>query len=264
MIFIVGLGPGGENEMTPRANQALEQADTIVGYKTYIDFIAPRFGHKKLISSDMKQEIARCRQAAELALSGDEVAVVSGGDAGVYGMAGPMLEVLDALEENAQNIEVEIIPGVTSACSAAAVLGAPLTHDFAVVSLSDLLTPWELIEKRLVLAAEADFVLCLYNPASRSRKDRLKRACEAVMTARDGGTPSGWVRNAGRGGQIHKILPLSELKDEELDMFCTVVIGNSGTRVLKGRMAMVTPRGYKNCNTSYQSDMVTYPIDTRY
>jgi len=244
MIFIVGLGPGGENEMTPRAIQALECSDIIVGYKTYIDLLVSRFGHKKLIPSAMKQEIERCRQVAELALAGNNVSLVSGGDAGVYGMSGPMLEVLDTLGiEQAKNIEVEVIPGITSACSAAAVLGAPLTHDFAIVSLSDLLTPWPLIEKRLTLAAEADFVICLYNPVSRNRKNFLQRACEAVMKLRDGNTPSGWVRNAGRKGQTYKILALSELKNEELDMFCTVVIGNSETRILRGRM--VTPRGYK-------------------
>jgi len=243
MIFIVGLGPGGEDEMTPRAVQALERSDVIVGYKTYIDFLVPRFGHKQIVSSAMKQEVERCRQVAEIALSGKIVTLVSGGDAGVYGMAGLMLEVLDTFGENAKNIEVEIIPGITSACSVAAVLGAPLMHDFAVVSLSDLLTPWELIEKRLALAAEADFVLCLYNPASRNRKFLLRRACEILMGVRDGDTPSGWVRNAGRSGQTHKILPLAELKDEELDMFCTVIIGNSMTRILNGRM--VTPRGYR-------------------
>lgn len=244
-VFIVGLGPGGESEMTPRAADALSRADVIVGYKAYIDLLRPGFGHKKLISSAMKQEVERCRQAAELALAGKDVALVSSGDAGIYGMAGPMLEVLDSLAVSApeaRNIQVEVVPGVTSACSVAAILGAPLTHDFAAVSLSDLLTPWPLIEKRLTLAAEADFVLCLYNPASRNRKDVLRRACEAVMTARSGDTPSGWVRNAGREGQAHKILPLSKLKDEELDMFCTVIIGNSQTRVLDGRM--VTPRGY--------------------
>lgn len=240
MIFIVGTGTGGELETTPRATQALEQADVIVGYKTYIDLLPLAFKRKKLLPFAMKQEVMRCRQAAKLALAGHDVAIVSGGDAGVYGMAGPMLEVLNALGDT--SVEVEVIPGVTAACSAAAILGAPLTHDFAVVSLSDLLTPWALIEKRLSLAAEADFVLCLYNPASRTRKDYLRRACDAVMTARNGVTPSGWVRNAGREGQTHKVLPLRELRDESLDMFCTVVIGNSGTKILNGRM--VTPRGY--------------------
>ncbi|MDR2529596.1 MAG: precorrin-3B C(17)-methyltransferase [Synergistaceae bacterium] len=240
MIFVVGIGPGGDLDMTPQAVQALERAEVIMGYKTYIDLLAPAFERKKTLSFAMKQEIERCRQAVELARTGQNVALVSGGDAGVYGMAGPVLEVLDALGDT--SVEVEVIPGVTAACSAAAALGAPLNHDFAVVSLSDLLTPWSLIEKRLALAAEADFVLCLYNPASQTRKDYLGRACDAVMTFRDGVTPSGWVRNAGREGQACKILPLSELRSESLDMLCTVVIGNSETKILNGRM--VTPRGY--------------------
>jgi precorrin-3B C17-methyltransferase len=246
VIFIVGIGPGGDGDMTPRAVRALLRADVIVGYKAYIDLISQRFGHKKLVPFAMKQEVERCRQVAELALAGQDVALISSGDAGVYGMAGPMLEVLDALGDN--SVEVEVVPGVTSACSAAAVLGAPLTHDFAAVSLSDLLTPWPLIEKRVALAAEADFVLCLYNPASRTRKDYLRRACDAVLAARGGGkdnenTPSGWVRNAGRKDQTHKLLPLSELRGENLDMLCTVIIGNSETKFLNGRM--VTPRGYE-------------------
>jgi precorrin-3B C17-methyltransferase len=219
--------------------RALERSDVILGYEGYIDLLAEAFGHKTLLPFAMRQEAERCGQAAELARD-KTVALVSSGDPGVYGMASLMLEVLDARRED---VEVEIVPGITAACSAAAVLGAPLAHDFAVVSLSDLLTPWSAIEKRLVSATEADFVLCLYNPASRSRSGHLRRACEAIMKERGGGTPSGWVRNAGRGGQTHKILTLSELREEKLDMLCTVVVGNSETRTLGGRM--VTPRGYR-------------------
>jgi precorrin-3B C17-methyltransferase len=225
--------------MTPRAMLALERSDVIVGYESYIDLLRPMFKHKTLLPFAMKQEIERCGQAADLARE-RTVALVSSGDAGVYGMASLVLEVLDARNEG---VEVEIVPGITAACSAAAVLGAPLAHDFAVVSLSDLLTPWSAIEKRLALATEADFVLCLYNPASRSRGDHLRRACDAVMRGRGGDTPSGWVRNAGRREQTHKILNLSELREEKLDMLCTVVIGSSETRILGGRM--VTPRGYR-------------------
>ena len=241
MIFVVGLGPGGKDEITPRAMRALEMSDIIVGYKFYVDLLVPMFEHKTSLPFAMKQEVDRCRQVAQLALTGKTVSLVSSGDAGVYGMAGLMLEVLDALGDN--TIDVEVVPGITAACSAAAVLGAPLTHDFAVVSLSDLLTPWDLIEKRLSLAAEADFVLCLYNPASRTRRDYLRRACETILKHREECTPSGWARNAGREGEAHKILTLSELRGEELDMLCTVVIGNSTTKNLRGRM--VTPRGYK-------------------
>lgn len=243
MIYIVSLGPGGAVETTPRAEAALERADIIVGYKAYIDLIAPRYAHKELIASAMKQEVDRCRQVMELALTGKNVALVSSGDAGVYGMAGLMLEVLDT-DDRGRDIEVEIVPGITAACSAAAVLGAPLTHDFAVISLSDLLTPWPLIEKRLTLATEADFVICLYNPASRQRSDYLRRACDIVMAAgRRGGTVAGWVCNAGREGQAHGITTLAELGGENLDMFCTVIIGNSTTKQIAGRI--VTPRGYR-------------------
>ena len=241
MIYVVSLGPGNADEITPRAEAALERADVIVGYGAYIDLIAPRYAHrpdKKLIASAMKQEVDRCRQVLDLARSGANVALISSGDAGVYGMAGLMLEVAED-----SRIDVEIVPGVTAACSAAAILGAPLTHDFAVISLSDLLTPWALIEKRLALATEADFVLCLYNPASRQRRDYLQKACDIVLAGRGPETPSGWVRNIGRNGQTHKILSLERLRDEELDMFCTVVVGNSGTKILNGRM--MTPRGYE-------------------
>ncbi|MDR1874327.1 MAG: precorrin-3B C(17)-methyltransferase [Synergistaceae bacterium] len=239
MIYIVGLGPGGKDEITPRATLALERSDIIIGYKRYIDLLTPAFGHKTLLPFAMKQEVDRCRQAADLARD-HAVSLVSSGDAGVYGMASLMLEILDAQNKD---VEVEIVPGITAACSAAAVLGAPLAHDFAVVSLSDLLTPWSAIEKRLALATEADFILCLYNPASRTRDDYLRRACETILRGRDGSTPSGWARNVGRKGQNHKILPLSELREEKLDMLCTVVVGNSETRTLNGRM--VTPRGYR-------------------
>ncbi|MDR3230447.1 MAG: precorrin-3B C(17)-methyltransferase, partial [Synergistaceae bacterium] len=239
IVYVVSLGPGGPGEITPRAEAALERSDVIVGYRAYVDLIADRWAHKEIIASAMKQEVDRCRRALELALSGRVVALVSSGDAGVYGMAGLMLEVADGSPE----VEIEVVPGITAACSAAAVLGAPLSHDFAVVSLSDLLTPWPLIEKRLTLATEADFVLCLYNPASRGRRDYLRRACDVILAGRDAPTPSGWVRNIGRENQTHKILPLAELRDEELDMLCTVVVGNASTKTLAGRI--VTPRGYR-------------------
>ena len=253
MIYVVGLGPGGMDEITPRAMEALERSDVILGYQGYIDLLAGAFAHKTLIPFAMKQEAERCAQAAELARD-KTVALVSSGDPVIYGMASLMLEVLNARKKDMDadldadldldlDLEVEIVPGITAACSAAAVLGAPLGHDFAVVSLSDLLTPWSAIEKRLILATEADFVLCLYNPASRSRSRHLRRACEAIMRGRGGDTVSGWVRNAGRKEQTHKILTLSELSEEKLDMLCTVVVGSSETKMLGGRL--VTPRGYR-------------------
>lgn len=236
MIYVVGLGPGGREQMTRRALETLEASDVIIGYKKYIELIAADFSHKQLISSAMKNETERCRQAFDMARSGQSVALVSSGDPGVYGMAGIMLETSAGRER------VEVIPGVTAASSAAALLGAPLMHDFAVVSLSDLLTPWELIEKRLAAVSMADFVICIYNPRSKGRPDHLARACDVVMEQRSGCTPSGWVRCAGRDGESFSIMPLSKLREEEVDMFTTVFIGNSSTRVIDGRL--VTPRGY--------------------
>lgn len=237
MIYVVGLGPGGCGQMTRRALEALERCDVIIGYKKYIELIAADFSHKELVSSAMKSEAARCREALDRARGGQNVALVSSGDPGIYGMAGIMLETAAGSEP------VEVIPGVTAASGAGAVLGAPLMHDFAVVSLSDLLTPWELIEKRLAAASMADFVICIYNPRSKGRPDHFARACDIVMKHRSGGTPCGWARNAGRGGESFSIMTLSELRDENIDMFTTAFIGNSSTRVIGGQL--VTPRGYE-------------------
>jgi len=236
MIYVVGLGPGCKEQMTPRAAEALAESDVIIGYKKYIELIASDYRHKELISSPMRSEAKRCREALKRALNGETVALVSGGDPGIYGMAGLMIET--AGEKTA----VEIVAGVTAASGAGAVLGAPLTHDFAAVSLSDLLTPWELIEKRLEAASMADFVICVYNPGSAGRAEHFARACDVVMRHRNAKTPSGWVRNAGRDGQGSAIMPLSELRDKKLDMFTTAFIGNSSTRVIAGKL--VTPRGY--------------------
>ena len=180
----------------------------------------------------------RCRAAVEAALTGKDVAVVCSGDSGVYGMAGLIYEVAQEYDP----IEIEVIPGITAACGGAAVLGAPLTHDFAVISLSDLLTPWEKIEKRLTAAAQADFVICLYNPSSRNRPDYLQRACDILLRDKDPDTVCGTVRNIGREGEEGKLLTLAQLRDTQVDMFTTVFIGNSQTKVLGGKM--VTPRGY--------------------
>lgn len=237
MIYVVGLGPGGSEQMTRRALEALERCGVIIGYKKYIELIAADFSHKELVASAMKSEAARCREALERARGGQDVALVSSGDPGIYGMAGIMLETASGTER------IEVIPGVTAASGAGAVIGAPLTHDFAVISLSDLLTPWELIEKRLTAASMADFVICVYNPRSKGRPDHFARACAAVMKHRSGTTPSGWARNAGRDGESFAIMPLSKLRDEDIDMFTTVFIGNSSTRVIDGRL--VTPRGYE-------------------
>ena len=237
MIYVIGLGPGGEDQMTPRALAALERCDVIIGYKTYIDLIEPLFrGKCELVVSPMRGEVERCEDALRRSREGHTVGLISSGDPGVYGMAGIMLE-LAGPDDN-----VEIVPGVTAACAAAAMLGAPLMHDFVVISLSDLLTPWELIGKRLEAAAMGDFVICLYNPMSRGRPDNLRKACEILLRHKSPGTAAGWVRNAGREGAENSLTTLGELKDAELDMFCTVIIGNHATKELHGRL--VTPRGY--------------------
>lgn len=238
-VYVVGLGPGSSQYLTEEARAALEAADVLCGYTVYVDLVAPLFPGKETYTTPMTREIDRCRWALETAQRGRTVAMVCSGDAGVYGMASPVLE----LSQNYPEVDVEVVAGITAALSGGAVLGAPLGHDFCVISLSDLLTPWALIEKRLECAAEGDFAICLYNPCSRKRKDHLRRACEILARTRSGDTVCGWVKNIGREGQCCKVLPLSELPGEELDMFTTVFIGSSKTRNLAGRM--VTPRGYE-------------------
>ena len=237
MIYVVGLGPGRKEEMTGHALAALERCETILGYRAYIDLVRQIFPEKDLRASPMKAEVERCREALELALSGRTVGLISSGDPGVYGMAGLMLEVA------AGRTDVEIVPGVTAANSAAALLGAPLMHDFAVISLSDLLTPWNLIERRLDAVAAADFVVCLYNPVSRGRPTHLQWACDILLRYKAPDTVAGWARSVGREGESRCVTTLGQLRDAELDMFCTAVVGNIGTTVMEGRM--VTPRGYR-------------------
>ena len=237
-VTVIGLGPGGGPDLTGRARAALAACDLIVGYTAYIDLVKGDFPEKEMLSTGMRREVDRCRAAVEAALTGKDVAVVCSGDAGVYGMAGLIYEVAQDYDP----IEIEVIPGITAACGGAAVLGAPLTHDFAVISLSDLLTPWEKIEGRLAAPARADFVICLYNPASKSRPDYLRRACDILLREKDPDTVCGYVRNIGRPGEEGVMCPLSRLRDAQVDMFTTVFIGNSQTKWLGGRM--VTPRGY--------------------
>lgn len=237
-VTVIGLGPGGGADLTGRARAALEGCDLIVGYTAYIELVKPDFPEKEVLSTGMRREVDRCRVAVEAALTGKDVAVVCSGDSGVYGMAGLIYEVAQEYDP----IEIEVVPGITAACGGAAVLGAPLTHDFAVISLSDLLTPWEKIEKRLSAAAQADFVICLYNPSSRNRPDYLQRACDILLRDKDPNTVCGTVRNIGREGEEGKLLTLAQLRDTQVNMFTTVFIGNSQTKVLGGKM--VTPRGY--------------------
>ena len=239
-IYVVGIGPGKAQFMTAQARQALEEAEVLCGYTVYVDLVAPLFPGKETYTTPMTKELDRCRWALQTAAAGKTVALVCSGDAGVYGMAAPLLQ----LAPDYPDVEVEVVAGVTAALSGAAVLGAPLGHDFCVISLSDLLTPWAVIEKRLQCAAQGDFAICLYNPSSRKRADYLQKACDILLAS--GKTPEtvcGWVRNIGREGQEKQLLTLGELRDARLDMFTTVFIGSAGTRNIQGNM--VTARGYE-------------------
>lgn len=238
-IYVVGLGPGAGKQMTGEAYTALEQSEVIVGYPVYLDLIRDTFPDKIYKSTPMKREVERCRMAFGEAMQGKTTAMVCSGDAGVYGMAGLMLQIGSEFPE----LDVEIVPGITAAIGGAAVLGAPLMHDFAVISLSDLLTPWEKIETRLRCAAEADFSICIYNPSSKKRADYLKKACDIILEQTKEDRVCGIVSNIGREGQSARVLMLSELRDTQVDMFTTVFIGNSQTRKIGERM--VTPRGYR-------------------
>lgn len=235
---MVGIGPGAYEQMTMRAVRALEGCDVIVGYTVYVALVKEHFADKRFLTTPMKKEVDRCVLAFEEAAKGNTVAMICSGDAGVYGMSGLMLEIGKGYPE----IEVEVIPGVTAANGGAAVLGAPLIHDFAVISLSDLLTPWEKIEKRLLMASEADFVICLYNPSSRKRHDYLQKACDLMMRYKSPDTVCGLAANIGREGESCRVLTLKELRETQVDMFTTVYVGNSQTKEMDGKM--VTPRGY--------------------
>ena len=221
-LYIVGLGPGGEGFMTAQARAALEAAEVLCGYTVYIDLVAHLFPEKETYTTPMRRELDRCRWALETAAGGRTVALVCSGDAGVYGMAGPALQ----LAAQWPDVEIEVVAGVTAALSGGAVLGAPLAHDFCVISLSDLLTPWEVIEQRLRCAAMGDFSICLYNPASHKRKDYLQKACDILLAAgKDPETVCGYVRNIGRDGEEGKMVSLAQLRGAALDMFTTVFIG---------------------------------------
>ena len=233
------MGPGSQEQMTEKAREVFASCEVIAGYTVYVELLKEACPGAEYITTPMRQEVERCRLAFESAAEGKTTAMVCSGDAGIYGMAGLMYEV----GEDYPQVEIEVVPGVTAALGGAAVLGGPLGHDLCIISLSDLLTPWETIEKRLLSAAAADFVICLYNPASRKRKDYLKKACEILMNHKPADTVCGIVRNIAREGESFQILTLGELKDAEADMFSTVYIRNHETKVIRGRM--VTPRGYQ-------------------
>ncbi|WP_423055323.1 precorrin-3B C(17)-methyltransferase [Zhaonella formicivorans] len=227
--------------MTIKAYNTILTADVIVGYKTYLHLLQPILQQQEVVGTGMTKEVERCQKALELAASGKKVAVVSSGDPGVYGMAGLILE-LAAEQKLLEEIDISIVPGVTAANAGAAVLGAPLMHDLSIISLSDLLTPWELILKRLEAAAASDFVLVLYNPKSHKRVEQILKAQEIVMKYRSGDTPVGVVKNALRAGEEMWISDLQSFTALPIDMFTVVIIGNSQTKVQAGRM--ITPRGY--------------------
>ena len=226
--------------MTVRAINALKGSDTIIGYTVYVDLVKEHFPGKEFMTTPMKKEVDRCVMAFQEAMKGKTVSMICSGDAGVYGMSGLMYEV----GKDYPQVELEIIPGVTAATGGAAVLGAPLIHDFCLISLSDLLTPWEKIESRLLHASEADFVICLYNPSSKKRHDYLMKACDLMMRYKKEDTVCGIVGNIGREGENMKIMTLKELRNTSVDMFTTVFVGNSQTKEINGKM--VTPRGYRN------------------
>lgn len=238
-LYVVGMGAGKPEGMTAAAREALDRAACICGYTLYVELLRPLYPDKQIYTTGMTGELARCRECLRRAAAGETVALVCSGDAGVYGMAAPVLELLPEYP----GAEVEIVPGVTAALSGAALLGAPLGHDFCVISLSDRLTDWALIEKRLRMAARGDFVICLYNPASRQRADYLRRACDILLEEKDGGTLCGLARQIGREGESCRLLTLGALRETPADMFTTVFVGSSRSRTVAGRM--VTPRGYR-------------------
>lgn len=238
-IYALGLGPGKKEGLTVEAYSILQDADLIIGYDTYIDIVREYLPDKAFFKSPMKTETERIKRCYEEALSGKNVCLISSGDPGIYAMASPLLE----MSEKYPDISIEVIPGVSALLSGAAILGAPVSGDCALISLSDLLTPWKKIEKRLKTAALGDFVIILYNPGSKKRKEHLKKAVDIMIeNGKDEETPCGIVRNIGRTGEEASILTLSELKKTEVDMFTTVFVGNSDTRIINKRL--VTKRGY--------------------
>lgn len=239
-LIVVGIGPGDYENMTVRADRALQSCDVIIGYTVYVDLVKERYPNKEFLTTPMTRETQRCQMAIEEALKGRNVAMVCSGDSGIYGMAALIYEL------RGENIEpeIEVIPGLTAACSGGALLGAPLTHDFAVISLSNRLTPWEKIEKRLALAAQADLGIVLYNPMSKGRPDNLRMACDILLKYLPADRPCGVAHYIGREGENRTFMTLGQLRDSKVDMFSTVFIGNAQTRMIGSEM--VTPRGYKD------------------
>ena len=238
-LYVVGMGPGEKKQMTGQALEVMGRCQVIAGYTVYVDLVRGLFPQKEFLTTAMTREEERCRKAFECCMEGKNTAMICSGDAGVYGMAGLILE----LAQQYPGVRVRIVPGITAACAGAAVLGAPLMHDFAVISLSDRLTPLEDIWNRVEAAAKSDFVICLYNPASKGRPDFFRQACTRILKYRKGDTVCGLAVNIGRQGEETEVLTLEKLKDRRVDMFTTVYIGNS--RSMQIGSYMVTPRGYR-------------------
>ena len=238
-IYVVGIGPGKKADMTFKAYEKMKNSDIIVGYKTYTDLIKEYFPNTEIRSSSMMKEVDRCLEVLDLAKAGKNVALISSGDAGIYGMAGIMYEIIN---EN-DNIEVEVIAGVTATNAAAAIVGAPIMHDYVTISLSNLLTDWELIKKRLELSAQGDFIVSLYNPKSKGRTTQIAEAQKIMLKYKSKDTPVAIVRNAGRENEEHEITTLENMLDFEINMLTIVLIGNSNTYVKNGKI--ITPRGYE-------------------
>lgn len=234
-LYVIGIGPGGLEHMTLRAKEAIEESNIVVGYNKYIDMIKPLVENKELFSTGMRGEEARCRKALELSKEDNTVALISTGDSGIYGMAGLILQMQK--DEN-----VEIITGVTASSAAGSVVGAPLMHDNCNISLSDLMTPYELIKKRVRNAADADMIISLYNPRSKGRPHYLREAIEIIKEYRDLNTPVAVVRHALRDGQEYKLFNLENFDEEVVDMFSIIIVGNSQSFVKEGKF--ITPRGY--------------------
>ena len=239
-LHVVGFGPGGKDHMTFKAAEAISKADVVTGYTTYVKLMKPIFPDKEYKATGMMKEVERCRMAIEDAMTGKDVAMISSGDSGIYGMAGIIYQLADEMKAD---IDIDVVPGITAASTAASVLGAPLMHDLAIISLSDLMTPIDLIMKRVDCAGIGDMIVCLYNPKSKGRTEYLAQAQEILLKHRKADTPVGIVRNAGRDDEKSAITTLGDLDKADVDMFCIVIIGNSQTYVSNGRM--ITPRGYR-------------------
>lgn len=238
-LYVIGIGPGGKERMTQEALAAIENSDVIVGYTPYLEYVKDYIKDKETFTSGMRKEVERCQKAIDFAREGKTTSILSTGDAGLYGMAGPILELLKGDDE----VQVEIVPGVSSVFSAAAELGAPVMHDLAIISLSDLMTPWELIQKRIDLAAQGDFVISLYNPRSKGRPDHLQTAIERILKHKSPDTPVGVVKNSGRENKEQWVTTLKDLDYEKVDMLTILIIGNKASYIDGDKI--ITPRGYE-------------------